>query len=308
MKVFVAGATGAIGRPLVRQLVAAGHDVAALSRSERSANRLRELGAEPIMGDALDAAAVDAAVAQARPEAILNELTAIPPAIDPRKLAEQFAQTNRLRSEGTAHLMAAAENHGVRRLVSQSVAFAYASTAPGSIWTEDDELADAGELTDALRALERRTLGSDRVEGVVLRYGFFYGPGTVYSTAGSSAELVRKRRFPLIGSSDGIWPLIHVDDAAAATVAALDRGSPGIYNVVDDDPARFGDWLPAFADAIGAKPPRRVPRWLARIAAGPEVVRYATELQPVSNEKAKRALAWQPRHPSWRQGFREALD
>ncbi len=308
MKVFVAGATGAIGRPLVRQLVAAGHDVAALSRSERSAERLRELDAEPIMGDALDAAAVDAAVARARPAAIVNELTAIPPAIDPRKMAEQFAQTNRLRSEGTANLMAAAEAHGVRRLVSQSVAFAYAQTAPGSTWTEDDPLADAGELTDALRSLERRTLGSDRVEGVVLRYGFFYGPGTVYSTAGSSAELVRKRRFPLIGKSEGIWPLIHVDDAAAATVAALDRGAPGVYNVVDDEPARFGDWLPAFADAIGAKPPRRVPRWLARIATGPEAVRFATELQPVSNDKAKRELAWQPRHPSWRQGFRKALD
>ncbi|MEX1142917.1 MAG: NAD(P)-dependent oxidoreductase [Thermoleophilaceae bacterium] len=308
MRVFVAGATGAIGRPLVRQLVDAGHDVTAASRSAGRAEWLRELGAEPVGCDALDPAAVEAAVSQARPEAIVNELTAIPAAIDPRKMAEQFAQTNRLRSEGTANLMAAAEAHGVRRLVSQSVAFAYASTAPGSTWTEDDALADDGELTDALHELERRTLGSPRVEGVVLRYGFFYGPGTVYSTAGSSAELARKRRFPLIGGSDGMWPFVHVDDAAAATVAALDRGAPGVYNAVDDEPARYGDWLPAFADAVGAKPPRRVPRWLARIAAGPQVVRYATELQPVSNEKAKRELGWQPRHPSWRQGFREALD
>lgn len=307
MKVFVAGATGAIGRPLVRQLLAAGHDVAAISRSERRAEQLREQGAEPIAGDALDAAAVKTAIARTRPEVVVNQLTAIPPALDPRKMAEQFAQTNRLRREGTANLMAAAEAHGVRRLISQSIAFAYLPTDPGATWTEEDPIGDMGDIGDAIAELERNTLGSDRVEGVVLRYGFLYGPGTAYSTGGSSAELVRRRRFPLIGSSDGMWPFVHVEDAAAAVVAALDRGAPGVYNVVDDEPARYGDWVPAFAEAIDARSPRRVPRWLARIAAGPGAVRYATELQPVSNAKAKRELGWRPRHPSWRQGFREAL-
>jgi nucleoside-diphosphate-sugar epimerase len=265
------------------------------------------MGAEAFECDALDPAALSAVVGRAEPEVIVNELTAIPAAINPRKIVEQFAQTNLLRREGTANLMAAAEKHGARRLISQSIAFAYAPTADGSTWTEEDPLADAGELTGALRALEQRTLGSERVEGVVLRYGFFYGPGTSYAASGSSAEQARKRQFPVIGRGGGMWPFIHVEDAAAATVAALDRGAPGIYNVVDDEPARFSEWVPLYADAVGAKPPRRVPRWMARIAAGPQIVHYATELQPVSNEKAKRELGWRPRYPSWRQGFREAL-
>jgi nucleoside-diphosphate-sugar epimerase len=306
VKVFVAGATGAVGRPLVRQLVAAGHEVTAISRSPERAELLRGLGAEPVECDALDAAALSDAVGAARPEAIVNELTAIPAAINPRKMAEQFAQTNLLRREGTANLMAAAETHGARRLVSQSIAFVYA-TAPREPLTEEDPLIDAGELTDSVRLLEQQTLGSDRVEGVVLRYGFLYGPGSSYALDGSSAELARRRQFPVIGRGEGRWPFIHVEDAAGATVAAIERGDPGVYNVVDDEPAPYREWVPAFAEALGAKPPRRLPKWLARIAAGPQVVSYATELQPVSNAKARRELGWQPRYPSWRQGFREAL-
>jgi nucleoside-diphosphate-sugar epimerase len=306
MKVFVAGGTGAIGRPLVRQLVAAGHEVAATTRSEQRAEKLRALGAAPVVCDALDAAAVDAAVAAARPEVVVNELTAIPPAVNPRRMAREFAATNRLRREGTAHLMAAAEEHAVRRLISQSVAFAYAPSATAP-WTEEDPLDDVGEVTASLKALERSTLGSERVEGVVLRYGFFYGPGTSYSTTGSVAEQVRARRFPVVGDGAGMWSFIHVEDAAAATVAALDGGMPGVYNIVDDDPAAFREWVPYLADVLGAKPPRRVPKLLARVAAGPHAVRYAAALKPVSNEKAKRELGWRPRYPGWRQGFREAL-
>lgn len=277
-----------------------------MSRSLERAELLRGLGAEPVECDALDAAAVSAAVGGTKPEVVVNQLTAIPAALNPRKMVEEFAQTNRLRDEGTANLLAAAEEHGAQRLISQSIAFVYAPT-PHEPLTEEDPLLDAGELTDAVRSLERQTLGSDRVEGVVLRYGFFYGPGSSYAQDGSIGELARKRQFPVIGKGEGRWPLVHVDDAAAATVSAVERAAPGAYNVTDDEPALFREWVPEFADAVGAKPPRRVPKWIARIAAGPYVVNYATELQPVSNAKAKRELGWQPTFPSWRQGFREGL-
>ena len=295
MKVLVAGGTGTIGRPLMRQLEEAGHDAVAASRSA------------PLAMDALAAESVRSAVATAEPEVIVNQLTAIPDPIDVRKMQQQFATTNRLRREGTGHLMAAAAEHGVRRVISQSIAFAYASTGGGA-WTEEDALfTEAGDIFAAVESLERQTLGSDQVEGVVLRYGFFYGPGTTYAPGGGTAEAVRKRQFPIVGKGTGAFPFIHVEDAASATVAALDSGAPGTYNVVDDDPAPLRDHLPALADALGAKRPLRVPKLVARLAAGSMAVRYATELQPVSNEKAKRELGWQPRYPSWRQGFREVL-
>ena len=295
MKVLVAGGTGTIGRPLVRQLEEAGHDVVAASRSA------------PLAMDALDGGSVLSAVATVRPEVIVNQLTAIPDPIHPRKMQQQLEATNRLRREGTGHLMAAARQHGVRRVISQSIAFAYASTGGGA-WTEEDRLfSEAGEIFRAVESLESQTLGADGVDGVVLRYGFFYGPGTTYAPGGGTAEAIRKRQFPIVGTGTGVFAFIHVEDAASATVAALDRGAPGVYNVVDDDPAPLRDYLPALADALGAKRPLRVPKLVARLAAGSMAVRYATELQPVANQKAKRELGWQPRYPSWRQGFRDAL-
>ena len=307
MRVLVAGSTGAIGRPLVKRLVAAGHETFAGTRSEQRAEELRKLGATPVVADALDEDAVEAAVATAAPEAIVNQLTAIPRDLDPRKMQRQFEPTNRLRRFGTANLMGAAARHGVRRVVAQSIAFAYRPTGR-DLWTETDSLyTDVGEIIRAVAELERQTLETEGVDGIVLRYGFFYGPGTSYAASdGPGAENVRRRRFPIIGNGAGVWSWIHVDDAAAATVAALERGAPGIYNVVDDDPAPLREWLPAYADAIGAKSPLRVPKLLARLVAGPQAVHYGTGLQGASNQKVKQALGWMPEHPSWRQGFREA--
>jgi nucleoside-diphosphate-sugar epimerase len=261
---------------------------------------------EPVVGNALDGKSVHSLVGATRPDVIVNQLTAIPDPINPRKMEREFEPTNRLRREATAHLVAAAGDHGVRRVISQSVAFAYAPTGSGE-WTEDDPLTDDTEIARALASLEQQTLGTPDVEGLVLRYGFFYGPGTTYASDGATAKMARKRQFPIIGRGEGRFPFIHVDDAAAATVRALDHGGPGIYNVVDDDPAPLREFVPALAEALGAKPPRRVPVWVARLAAGKLIARYATSLQPVSNEKAKRELGWTPRWPSWRQGFREAL-
>jgi nucleoside-diphosphate-sugar epimerase len=307
MRVLVAGATGAIGRPLVHALVTAGHDVVAASRSEERAATLVDLGAQPIAFDALDENAVERAIGNARPDAIVNQITAIPKALDPRKMQQQFAITNRLRRTGSALLMAAASRHGVRRVVAQSIAFAYRPTNRG-LWNEDDALdTETGEIVEAVAELERQTLSTEGVDGIVLRYGFFYGPGTAFAASdGPSAQEVRRRRFPIVGRGTGVWSFIHVDDAASATVAALERGAPGIYNVVDDEPAPMREWLPAYAEAIGARPPLRVPKLLARIAAGPQAVHYGTTLQGASNAKVKGAFGWDPAHPSWRQGFREA--
>jgi nucleoside-diphosphate-sugar epimerase len=296
LKVLVAGGTGAVGRPLVRQLEEAGHEAVGVGRSS-----------QPVAMDALDAISVREAVGAVKPEVIVNQLTAIPDPIDPRKMEQQFEPTNRLRREGTANLMAAAKEHGVRRVISQSIAFAYAPT-DGGAWREEDRLmTEAGEIFQAVEDLERQTLGTEGVEGVVLRYGFFYGPGTTYAPGGGTAAAIKKRQFPIIGKGTGVFHYIHVEDAAGATVAALDHGAPGIYNVVDDEHAPLSESLPALAEALGAKPPRRVPKFIGRLAAGKMVVRYATALQPASNEKAKRELGWHPRYPSWRQGFREAL-
>jgi nucleoside-diphosphate-sugar epimerase len=307
MRVLVAGATGAIGRPLVAALIEAGHEVLATSRSEDRAGESRALGAEPVVLDALDEDSVEAAVAGGRPDAIVNQLTAIPKGLDPRKIQAAFEATNRLRRTGTANLMAAAARHDVRRVVAQSIAFAYRSTGR-DLWTETDQLDTAqGEIVRAVAELERQTLETPGVEGIVLRYGFFYGPGTSYAASdGPGAQDVRKRRFPIVGKGGGVWSWIHVEDAASATVAALERGAPGIYNVVDDDPAPLREWLPAYAEALGAKPPLRAPKLIARLVAGAQAVHFATALQGASNAKVKGALGWEPAHASWRQGFREA--
>jgi nucleoside-diphosphate-sugar epimerase len=311
MRVFVAGATGAIGRPLVRQLVQAGHYVAGTTRSPARAEVIRADGGEPVVVDALDRDALMEAVVDAEPDAVVHQLTQIPSDINPRKMAEQFELTDRLRTEGTRNLADAARAADAGRLIAQSIAFAYRLDGPaGTLKAEDDPL--LGE--DAPASFRRTALALAELErivrdagGIVLRYGYFYGPGTTYAaTDGAMAARVRKRGFPIVGDGGGVWPFIHVDDAAAATVAALGHGSSDTFNVVDDDPAPVRDWLPEYAAAIGAKPPRRVPKLAARIAAGKLAADWATGMRGASNEKAKRELGWAPRYSSWRQGFREA--
>jgi nucleoside-diphosphate-sugar epimerase len=308
MRVFVAGATGAIGRPLVSRLVAAGHEVTGTTRSERSAEAVRAAGARAAIVDALDADALREAVEQAAPEAIVHELTALPERFNPRKRG-LYDATNRIRREGTRNLLDAARAAGARRVVCQSIAFAYAPAAEPAVMDEEAPLnLDApppfSEGMRVIAEMERAVLDAE-LEGLVLRYGWFYGPGTYYGEGGSLASDVRKRRFPVVGSGSGLFSFIHTDDAAQATVAAVERGAPGVYNVVDDEPAALRDWVPAYAEAIGAPPPRRVPVWLARLVAGK--MASSMNVQPgASNAKAKRELGWQPRWSSWREGFREA--
>lgn len=313
MKVFLAGATGALGRRLVPRLVAAGHEVTGMTRSSEKADDLRSAGAEPVVADALDASAVKAAVATWAPEVVIHQLTAIPDAIDPRRLDRQFELTNRLRTEGTDNLLAAAREAGSRRLIAQSYTSWPYATEGGAVKTEEDPLAteppgpSMTATLAAIRHLEDAVAGAQEIEGVVLRYGGFYGPGSHFADDGSTIEMVRKRRFPIVGDGGGVWSFIHLDDAAAATVRALDRGAPGIYNVVDDEPAPVAEWLPVLAEAIGAKPPRHVPAWIGRIAAGAAGFTMMTKIRGASNGKAKRELGWEPRYASWREGFREGL-
>jgi 2-alkyl-3-oxoalkanoate reductase len=309
MRVFVAGASGAIGRPLVPQLVAAGHEVTGTTRSEQSAGAIRAAAARAAVCDALDPEALRAAVEEAAPEVVVNQLTALPERFDPRN-KEIYRATNRLRAESTRTLVDAARAAGARRLVWQSIAFAYAPGPRPEVKDEEAPLAfDApqpfGEGVRTIDAMERAVIEADGLEGLVLRYGWFYGPGTYFGEDGSTARDVRKRRFPVIGKGAGLFSFIHVDDAASATVAAVERGAPGIYNIVDDEPAAMRDWLPAYAEAIGAKRPLRVPVWVARLAAGKMV--GLMSVQPgASNARAKRELGWEPRWRSWREGFREA--
>lgn len=310
MRVFVAGASGAIGRPLVADLLTAGHEVTGMTRREGAAAEIDAAGATAVVCDVFDGEALSAAVAAARPQVVVHELTSLPPALDIRKRGIYDAN-NRIRREGTANLVAAARAAGAGRIVAQSVSFVYEPTG-GRVKSEDDPVMSeaAGEFAGALAAtldLERQVLGAAGLEGLVLRYGFFYGPGTAYAADGFQASEVRRRRFPVVGRGDGVFSFVHVDDAAAATVAACERGEPGIYNVCDDDPAPVRDWLPAYAAAIGARSPRRVPAWLARVVAGRGAVAFATTLRGASNAKAKAALGWRPGHPSWRDGFARSL-
>jgi nucleoside-diphosphate-sugar epimerase len=307
VKVFVAGATGAIGRPLVPKLIEAGHEVTGMTRSEDKAAGLREAGAKAVVCDVFDEPAVREAITAASSEVVVHQLTALPERYDPRD-PELYKETNRLRAEGGRILIDAAREAGARRMVAQSIAFMYAP-AEGPA-TEDDPLLEApghfGEGVKATRQMEQAVTGTEGLEGLVLRYGFFYGPGTYYGPGGSSEEDVRRRRQPVVGSGAGVFSFVHIDGAADATVAACERGAPGIYNVVDDEPTPMREWLPAYAEAIGAKKPFRVPAFLARLVAGKDVVAMATTIRGASNAKAKRELGWQPGHPSWRQGFRES--
>jgi nucleoside-diphosphate-sugar epimerase len=303
MKVFVAGATGAIGTRLVPQLRQRGHQVIGSSRSPEKAERLRALGAEPVVLDLLDARAVREAVLRSRPDAIVHEGTALAGMSDLRRFDRSFAQTNRLRREGTDALLAAAREAGVERFVAQSfTSWPYAREG-GPVKTEDDPLdptpvAAMRESLAAIRHLERAVVGAG---GLALRYGGFYG-----SPDDVQLELVRRRKFPIVGDGGGIWSFVHLDDAAEATVLAVERGVAGVYNVVDDEPAPVREWLPVLAATIGAKPPLRIPRWLARLAAGEAAVVLMTETRGAANTKAKRELGWTLRYPSWREGFRAA--
>ena len=306
MKVFVAGATGAIGQQLVPRLVAAGHEVHGMTRNESKRELLWDLGAVPVVADALDRDQVTDAVSRATPDVIVHELTAIA-AVDMRHFDREFAVTNRLRTEGTDHLLSAGRAVGVRRFVAQSYFATYARVG-SAVKSEDDPLdsAPAREMrqaTAAIRHLEHAVLDARWTEGIVLRYGGFYGPGTSMAQGGEQAELVRRRKFPLVGDGGGVWSFVHVADAAEATVAAIEHGSRGVYNVVDDDPAAAAEWLPALARELGAKRPMRVPRFVGRLFAGEAGVVMMTELRGASNAKAKRDLAWSPVHPSWRQGL-----
>ena len=280
-----------------------------MTRREEKAAEIREAGAGAVVCDVFDVAALNEAVSAARPEVVVHALTALPPRFKPK--ADYLAATNRVRSEGTRNLVEAARAAGARRIVAESVAFFY---EPEGEWVKDEEAPlfrdPPGRFAagrDALVELESRVTGAEGLEGVVLRFGWFYGPGTYYDRGGSMAEETLKRRNPIVGSGDGVFSFVHIDDAAAAIVAALDHGSPGAYNVVDDDPAAMREWLPVYAETLGAKPPRRVPAWLARLVAGKDLASTAISMRGASNAKAKRELGWQPAHPSWRQGFREAL-
>lgn len=309
MRVFVAGASGVVGRSTVRQLVAAGHEVVGMTRREERAGEIRAAGGEAVVCDVFDAEALRDAVVAARPEVVVHALTALPPKFDPK--SDYLAGTNRVRTEGTRNLVAAAKAAEARRVVAESVAFFY---EPEGDWVKDETAPlfrdPPGRFAagcEALTSLESQVLEAGELEGVVLRFGWFYGPGTYYDRGGSVAEETTKRRYPVIGRGDGRFSFIHVDDAAAAYVAALDHGSPGIYNVVDDEPAPLREWLPAYAEALGAKPPRRVPAWLARLVAGKDLVSTAITMRGASNAKARRELGWQPAHSSWRQGFAASL-
>jgi nucleoside-diphosphate-sugar epimerase len=310
MRVFVAGATGAIGKQLVPRLVAAGHEVHGMTRSESKRAMLSELGAVPVVADALDPDQVAEAVGRARPDVIVHQLTAIG-SLDPRHFDRGFALTNRLRTEGTDHLLSAGQAMGVRRFVAQSYGAWWYVRTGGPVKTEEDPLdpTPAREMREswaAIRHLEQAVLGAQWTEGIVLRYGGFYGPGTSMAPGAEQVELVRRRRFPLVGDGGGVWSFIHVADAAEATVAAVERGRRGVYNIVDDDPAPVAEWLPALAREVGAKKPMRVPRFIGRLFAGEVGVVMMTGARGASNAKAKRELGWRPAHPSWRQGFMAA--
>ncbi len=311
MKVFVAGASGAIGRPLVRRLAAAGHQVTGTTRSEARAEEVRAAGADAVVCDVFDAEALKRAMEAVRPDAVVNELTSLPRDYNPRQLDERFyGPTNRVRTEGGGNLLDAARSVGASRFVTQSIAFLY---APEGEMVKDETgrpFTDApgpfGSGVRAMRSHEQAVLDAGEIDGLVLRYGWLYGPGTYYAADGSVAEQVRKRRFPIVRGSDGLFSFLHVEDAAGATVAACERGGPGIYNVADDQPATIAEWLPAYAAALGARRPWRVPGWVGR-AFGGAAARMTAGLRGASNEKVKRELGWQPTFASWRTGFSEAL-
>ena len=308
MKIFLAGASGVLGRQLVPMLVDRGHQVVGMTRSPAKSTVIRELGAEPVLADGLDATAIGAAMRAAEPEVVVHQMTALA-TIDMRHVDRSFAATNKLRTVGTDLLLAAAREVGARRLVAQSFAGWPYARSGGSVKTEDDPLDPNPpdgyrETLDAIKYLEATVTGSSGPDGVVLRYGGFYGPDTSVSANGEIVQAVRKRQLPVIGGGGGVWSFVHIQDAAAATIAAIEHSEPGLYNIVDDDPAPVSAWLPALAEAAGAKPPMRVPAWIGRLLAGPAATTMMTEGRGASNAKARKELDWDLRYPSWRLGFR----
>lgn len=312
MRVFVAGATGVIGRRLVPLLIANGHHVVGMTRSSERAKSLREAGGKTVVADALDHSAVMEAVRRAEPEVVVHELTALSSFGNLRRFEREFEVTDRLRTEGTDNLLAAARAAGARRFVAQSfTSWPYAREG-GAVKSEEDPLdpnppSALRHSLEAIRYLEATVLGAEDMQGIVLRYGGFYGPGTSLGEGGAYLDAVRHRRFPIVGSGSGVWSFIHIDDAASATLAAIEHGRRGIYNIVDNEPAPVSEWLSDLAAAVGARPPRHVPIWLGRLAIGEHGVMMMTEIRGASNAKAKRELGWQPTYSSWRVGFRSGL-
>jgi nucleoside-diphosphate-sugar epimerase len=312
MKVFVAGGSGAMGWRLVPQLVAGGYEVVAMTRDRTKAAQLQAIGAKAVVADALDREAVLRAVTGARPEVLIHQLTGLTGVKNFKNFDQEFALTNRLRTEATDHLLEAARRAGTRRVVAQSYGnWNYARTGR-ALKTEQDELdpsppARQVKSLEAIRHLEDAVLNTDGIEGVALRYGNFYGPGTGFDLDGDIVRQILKRQFPIVGDGCGVWSFVHLDDAAGAAVLAMDHGSPGLYNIVDDEPAPVSAWLPELAAVVGAKAPRRVPTWLGRLAAGEVGVSMMTQIRGTSNGKARRDLGWTPRYSTYREGFRTGL-
>jgi nucleoside-diphosphate-sugar epimerase len=311
--VFVAGATGAVGKRLVPMLVASGYEVTGSTRSAEKEAWLREVGAKPAIVDALDRNAVMKAVMQAEPEVVVHELTGLVGVRSFKKFDAEFALTNRLRTEGTDYLLEAARAAGAKRFVAQSYGnWNYERTGTQPKREEDpfdpSPPANQRKTLEAIVYIEQTVTGARDIEGIALRHANHYGPGTSFALDGDLVRLIRKRQLPVIGDGGGVWAFIHVDDLARATIAAIERGKPGeVYNVVDDEPVAAATWIPGLAQAVGAKPPRRVPVWLGKLAAGEVGVSMMTQIRGISNAKAKRELGWQPRYTSWREGFRSAL-
>jgi nucleoside-diphosphate-sugar epimerase len=305
MRVFVAGATGVIGRPLLPALQSAGHEPVAMTRSPQKASALAEQGIQAVVCDVYDVEGLAKALADARPDAIVHALTDLPEDINMRRFEQETASTGRLRQEGTRNLLAAGRAAGVQRIVAESIAFMYAASGG---WVKDEEEPLALEklpfAAEPVADLERQVLDA---QGIVLRYGWLYGPGTGFRHDGAWAVNLRRRRLPIVGSGNGMFSFLHVDDAASATLAALSARGPAIYNAVDDDPAPLRDWVPVYASAVGAPRPWRAPMWVGRLAAGRLAVEMMDELRGASNTRIKRDLGWAPRYASWREGFQTAL-
>jgi nucleoside-diphosphate-sugar epimerase len=312
MKVFVAGGSGAMGRRLVPQLVTAGYHVVAMTRDQDKASWLNRVGAQPVIADAVDRAAVIDAVTGSEPEVVIHQLTALTGVKSFKNFDKEFALTNRLRTEGTDHLLEAARIAGVRRIVAQSYGNWNYDRTGSAVKTEEDPFdpnppANQARSLQAIRYLENAVVNADGIQGIALRYGNFYGPGTGFDLGGDIVTQVRKRAFPIVGGGSGIWSFVHMDDAAAAAIAALEHGRPGVYNIADDEPAPVAKWLPDLAAVVGAKPPRHVPVWLGWVAAGEVGVSMMTQIRGTSNAKAKAELGWTPRYQNYREGFRNGL-
>jgi nucleoside-diphosphate-sugar epimerase len=312
MRVFVAGGSGVVGKRLIPDLVARGHQVTATTRTPGKKNEIQRLGAEAVALDALDRDAVMRAVASARPDVVVHQLTALSTMRSFKKWDDEFALTNRLRTEGVKYLVEAAQTSGARRIVVQSYAGWPSVRSGGPVKTEDDPL-DATPPQSmkrslaAIRELETTVASVRDLEGIVVRYGNFYGPGTAIAPNGQMVEMVRLRRFPVFGGGAGVWSFIHIADLAQATRLAIESGPAGIYNIVDDDPAPVSSWLPELARAAGAKPPYHLPAWIGRLAIGEAGTSLMTQARGASNAKAKRVLNWKLTYPSWRDGFHRVL-